>query len=163
MYVNPTGANPSGAVISTERKRQIYEIAQSYDLLILEDDPYYFLHFLEEDPVTFLSLDTDCRVLRFDSFSKVLSSGLRVGFVTGPSQMVRALELSLQASVLHAPSLSQVLVDAVLRSWGVEGLHEHAKKVRALYRRRRDLMVAAAQKHLAGIYMNIYVLTKTLI
>jgi len=47
LYLNPTGANPTGLTISTKRKREIYKIACEYNLLILEDDPYYFLHFEE--------------------------------------------------------------------------------------------------------------------
>ena len=63
---------------------------------------------LQENPVSFLSMDVDGRVLRFDSFSKILSSGIRIGFTTGPKELIRYLELSMQASVLHAASLSQV-------------------------------------------------------
>ncbi|XP_021962290.1 kynurenine/alpha-aminoadipate aminotransferase, mitochondrial [Folsomia candida] len=151
LYVNPTGSNPSGVVIPSERKRQIYEIARQHNLLILEDDPYYFLHFLDKDPETFLSLDVDGRVLRFDSFSKVLSSGLRVGFATGPKELIRVLELSLQASVLHASSLSQVLVHGILKSWGIHGFVNHTTKVKQFYKRRRDLMVASVEKHLKGL------------
>lgn len=47
IYLNSTGANPTGLTIPTERKREIYEIASQYNLIILEDDPYYFLHFEE--------------------------------------------------------------------------------------------------------------------
>jgi kynurenine/2-aminoadipate aminotransferase len=62
----------------------------------------------QENPKSFLSMDEDGRVMRFDSFSKVLSSGLRVGYATGPKPLVRSLELFLQATLLHASSLSQV-------------------------------------------------------
>uniref|UniRef100_T1H8P7 Aminotran_1_2 domain-containing protein n=1 Tax=Rhodnius prolixus TaxID=13249 RepID=T1H8P7_RHOPR len=108
LYVNPTGCNPSGASLTTERKKQIYEIACKYNFLILEDDSYFYLHFLQEDPVSFLSLDTEGRVVRFDSFSKILSSGLRVGFVTGPEPLLRNIELHVQVSTLHASAISQV-------------------------------------------------------
>ncbi|ODN02595.1 Kynurenine/alpha-aminoadipate aminotransferase, mitochondrial [Orchesella cincta] len=151
LYVNPTGANPSGIVIPTERKKEIYRIAQEYNLLILEDDPYYFLHFLQEDPTTFLSMDVDGRVIRFDSFSKVLSSGIRVGFATGPKNLIRSLEMYLQASILHAASLSQVVVNGTLRNWGNDGFRQHMETVKAFYRKRRDLMLEAAEKHLTGL------------
>ncbi|CAL8104855.1 unnamed protein product [Orchesella dallaii] len=151
LYVNPTGANPSGIVIPTERKKEIYRITQEYDLLILEDDPYYFLHFLQQNPTTFLSMDVDGRVIRFDSFSKVLSSGLRVGFATGPKDLIRSLELYLQASILHTASLSQVVVNGTLRNWGTDGFRKHMESVKAFYKKRRDLMLAAAEKHLTGL------------
>lgn len=75
LYINPTGCNPTGAVVGEQRKREIYSVCSEYDILILEDDPYYFLHFLDENPKSFLSMDVDGRVIRFDSFSKILSSG----------------------------------------------------------------------------------------
>ena len=79
-------------------------------MLILEDDPYYYLQFLQGNrPPSFLSLDTEGRVLRFDSFSKVLSSGLRLGFVSGPPQLVERIQLHMQCSVLHASSMSQII------------------------------------------------------
>lgn len=55
-------------------------------------------------------MDVDGRVIRLDSFSKILSSGLRVGFATGPIPIIRQVELSMQASILHASSLSQVCI-----------------------------------------------------
>ena len=74
MYLNPTGSNPTGAVMTPERRQEIYEICSAYDVLILEDDPYYFMQFRDEGEgrvPSFLSIDEDQRVIRFDSFSKV--------------------------------------------------------------------------------------------
>ena len=99
LYINPTGANPTGTLLSVERRKEIYQLCCEYNLLLLEDDPYYYLQFGDKEsrPPSFLSLDTQGRVLRctllqnfalfllfrFDSFSKILSSGIRLGFVTG--------------------------------------------------------------------------------
>ena len=89
LYTIPTGHNPTGATMPNERRRRVYELCREHDLLILEDDPYWFLG-LEEGAAdessaeSFLAIDArhgDGRVLRFDSLSKVLSSGLRVGWV----------------------------------------------------------------------------------
>ena len=111
IYTNPTGSNPTGTVLPAERKREIYQICSEYDMVIMEDDPYYYMQFLEpgeERSPSFLSLDTDGRVLRFDSFSKMMSSGIRLGWVTGPKELVDKVVLHLQVSALHASSLSQV-------------------------------------------------------
>jgi len=64
LYANPTGANPSGTVLPAERKREIYDICSEYDILILEDDPYYFMQFSDRREASFLSMDRDCRVIR---------------------------------------------------------------------------------------------------
>lgn len=62
----------------------------------------------QEEPKSFLSLDTEGRVIRLDSFSKVISSGLRIGFMTATAPLIASVELHLQSSHLHAPTLSQV-------------------------------------------------------
>lgn len=151
IYLNPTGANPTGTIIPEKRRREIYDLAVEHDLLILEDDPYYYLQFGENRPNSFLSMDIEGRVIRFDSFSKVLSSGLRLGFVTGPPPIIERINLHMQASVLHASSLSQVIASELLHKWELKGFLEHVNAIEAFYRRRRDLMVSSANKHLTGL------------
>lgn len=65
---------------------------------------------MQEAPKSFLSLDTEGRVIRIDSFSKVLSSGLRIGVITAAAPLVASVELHMQSSHLHAPTLSQVYI-----------------------------------------------------
>ena len=152
IYINPTGANPTGTLLPTQRRHEIYQLACDHDLLILEDDPYFYLQFSgKQRTPSFLSLDEEGRVLRFDSFSKVLSSGLRLGFVTGPKPLVDRIMLHVQVSVLHATSLSQYVVLEVLKRWGREGFFNHVDKVESFYMERRDAMVKAAEKHLTGL------------
>merc|ERR1711976_1144553 len=79
LYTIPNAQNPSGAMLSLERKKEVYKIAQEYNLLILEDDPYYFAMFNKKPDPSFLAMDVDGRVIRCDSFSKVISPGLRTG------------------------------------------------------------------------------------
>ena len=71
----------------------------------------------EERVPSLLSLDVDGRVLRFDSFSKLLASGLRVGFATGPRPLIQRLQLHTQAANLHSCGLSQALVSALFDEW----------------------------------------------
>ncbi|XP_051159721.1 kynurenine/alpha-aminoadipate aminotransferase, mitochondrial-like isoform X2 [Leptopilina boulardi] len=151
LYVNPTGANPTGTVLSDKRKEKIYELAQKYDFLILEDDPYYFLHFLDKQPLSFLSMDTDGRVVRFDSFSKILSAGLRLGVVTAHKDILEKMSLHIQCTSLHPSSLSQVLVYKLFESWDQEKFENHFKDIQVFYRERRDMMLSAIEKHLTGL------------
>lgn len=108
LYMNPTGSNPTGTTMPAERRKEIYDICCKYNILILEDDAYCFMHYLEQNPPSFISLDTEGRVVRFDSLSKVVSSGLRVGWVTAPKQLAAHIELHIQSSYLHSSTLSQV-------------------------------------------------------
>eukprot|EP01112_Ceratiomyxa_fruticulosa_P024360 TRINITY_DN996_c0_g1_i1.p1 TRINITY_DN996_c0_g1~~TRINITY_DN996_c0_g1_i1.p1 ORF type:complete len:501 (-),score=122.09 TRINITY_DN996_c0_g1_i1:88-1389(-) len=158
LYTIPTGQNPSGSTLSSHRKQQIYSIACNYNLIILEDDPYYFLTFSSNDSAdgaenmtSFLSLDVQGRVLRFDSFSKVLSSGLRLGWVTGPSPLVERMQLHQQASCLHPSGVSQGLALALLEKWGIEGWTSHLHFVQNFYKQRRDSFLEAAKRHLEGL------------
>ncbi|XP_076283098.1 kynurenine/alpha-aminoadipate aminotransferase, mitochondrial [Lasioglossum baleicum] len=151
LYVNPTGSNPTGTVLSDSRKREVYELAKSYDFLILEDDPYYFLHFRDQKPTTFFELDTDGRVIRLDSFSKVLSSGLRLGVVSAHKEFIKKMIYHMEASCLHASSLSQMLLYKLLETWDMQKWQEHFDSIQKFYRERRDIMLASLQKHLTGL------------
>lgn len=151
MYVNATGTNPTGIIIPLERRKEIYRIACEYNFLIVDDDPYHFIHFDKEEPKSFLSLDTEGRVIRLDSFSKVISSGIRVGFLTAAAPLIATIEFHLQSSHLHAPTLSQVIMYKLLKIWGYEGLMEHYIRLRHFYKERRDVISALAHKHLNGL------------
>ncbi|KAA0146863.1 hypothetical protein FNF28_07625 [Cafeteria roenbergensis] len=185
IYVIPTAGNPTGATMPLENRRRLYAAARRLGSLIIEDDPYRFLDFGEVvDPAdadadaaaaaarsstpvartpSLLSMDEDGRVLRFDSFSKLLSAGLRIGTVTGPKELVDALGLHAQASCLHTSGVSQALVLELFRHWGVgdktppaeDGsarcmgdMEAHIAEVASFYRSQRDACIEAINKHL---------------
>ena len=93
LYTVPVGGNPTGVSTSLERKKKTYAIAQKYDLIIVEDDPYYYLQFDEQRTPSYLSMDIDGRVLRLDSMSKILSSGIRIGWATGPKPLIERMNM----------------------------------------------------------------------
>ena len=72
-----------------------------------------------------LSMDVDARVIRFDSFSKILSSGMRMGMVTGPAALVEQLNLHTQAVNLHPSGVSQALFLKLMQHWGSDGFETH--------------------------------------
>lgn len=147
LYTVPTGGNPTGATCSLQRKQKIYEIAQKYNLVIVEDDPYYFLQFGEPTP-TYLSMDVDGRVIRSDSLSKVVSSGLRLGWISGAEAFIQRLILHHQASCLHTSSLVQMLVFRLVEHWGDDGFEKHVISVSDFYKDRRDFMESCLSKYL---------------
>ncbi|KAL7641738.1 UNVERIFIED_CONTAM: hypothetical protein RMT77_007612 [Armadillidium vulgare] len=153
IYVNPTASNPSGMTLTKERKKQIYEIARLYNLLIVEDDPYYFLHFGEDNefPESFLSIDTDGRVMRMDSFAKIISSGFRIGYLTGPEPLVDKYIQHSEMTMMHPSCLSQVVISEILTKWSTEGFENHVKDVRKLYSDRKEALNKAVKKHLSGL------------
>lgn len=98
LYTVPTGQNPSGSTLSLARRQHLYKLASEHNFLILEDDPYFFLQFRKPEDYlpSLLSMDTEQRVLRFDSCSKIISSGLRIGWITGPKFLVDRIQIDLQ-------------------------------------------------------------------
>ncbi|CAF0797264.1 unnamed protein product [Adineta steineri] len=147
LYTIPNGSNPTGASMSLERKKDIYNIAQKYNLLIIEDDPYFFLQFKKLVP-SFLSMDTDGRVIRLDSMSKVLSGGMRLGFFTAPIPLWQKLVYHQQVTSLHASSLSQMVALKLFEKWGLSGFHQHTEQISKFYENQKNLMVNAIKKHL---------------
>ncbi|XP_034627182.1 kynurenine/alpha-aminoadipate aminotransferase, mitochondrial-like isoform X2 [Trachemys scripta elegans] len=100
LYTVPNGSNPSGTSLTADCKKKIYQLARCYDFLIIEDDPYYFLQFEKTKAPSFLSMDVDGRVIRCDTFSKIISAGLRLGFLTGPKPLIDRVILHMQSSTI---------------------------------------------------------------
>uniref|UniRef100_A0A8C5WYD9 Kynurenine/alpha-aminoadipate aminotransferase, mitochondrial n=1 Tax=Laticauda laticaudata TaxID=8630 RepID=A0A8C5WYD9_LATLA len=151
LYTIPNGGNPTGASLTTERKKEIYQLARQYDFLIIEDDPYYFLQFNKPWAPTFLSMDIDGRVIRTDSFSKILSSGLRIGFLTGPKPLIDRVILHIQVSTMHTSTFTQLMIFQLLQQWGLNGFLDHVDSVVDFYKQQRDVMLNAADKWLKGL------------
>lgn len=143
MYVIPTGSNPTGTVISVERRMKIYALACKYDFIIVEDDPYMFLNYSGRPIASFLSMDKAGRVIRLDSVSKVVSAGLRGGWVTAPSPLLERLQLHSQAELLHPCTLSQAILLKLVQCR--ETLGSYLKSARDLYWSRRDALHLALQ------------------
>lgn len=156
VHVIPTGHNPTGATLSVNRRRHLLQIASRFDLLILEDDPYYFLYYgrdemekpSEQPPPSLYSMDREGRVIRFDSLSKVLSAGMRLGFVTGPKLVVDLLEIHQQTTTMHPSGLSQVVAHTVMSSWGAKKLDAHLLAANTFYKHRRDLCLRYLNENL---------------
>ncbi|XP_043369314.1 kynurenine/alpha-aminoadipate aminotransferase, mitochondrial-like isoform X4 [Dermochelys coriacea] len=126
-------------------------LARQYNFLIIEDDPYYFLQFDKPWAPTFLSMDADGRVIRTDSFSKILSSGLRIGFLTGPKPLIDRVILHIQVSTMHTSTFTQLMIAQLLQQWGEKGFLEHVDRVVEFYKAQQDAMLVAADKWLKGL------------
>ncbi|RDW93369.1 PLP-dependent transferase [Aspergillus mulundensis] len=184
LYLVAVGSNPTGLSISTERRKEIYDVCvefgthpkpqasvpnrpnESIDIILVEDDPYYFLQYPSYNPShttqeftplstptflqtltpSFLSLDTQGRVIRLESFSKTLFPGLRLGyFIANPlftERLLRATEVETQ----DPAGLSQAFILALLRKWGVDGYLQWLQRLQEEYRVRRDWLVRAFYK-----------------
>ena len=168
LYTIPSGHNPTGITQSTTRKNAIYAVAERHDLLILEDDPYFFLRldgssapldtyspssrfsqFRKSLPTSYLSLDRSGRVIRVESTSKILAPGLRCGWLTASKQIVDMFMNFAEVAPSSPSGPSQVMLYKLLvENWGHEGLADWLSHLSEEYRSRRDTMIAACEKHL---------------
>ena len=186
MYLIPNGHNPKGVTLCDNRKLKIYQILKQYDIILIEDDPYYWLQmpqykkpsfkddqFIDENkPETdintnqdflnklsnsFLSIDTDGRVIRLESFSKYFGPGTRLGYVIGSKQILDNIwnyhEVSLQAS----SGISQLMVNGLLNRWGQLGYLNWFKRLRVVYTQKRNFCLNSLYKHIHQFDINEYV------
>ncbi len=143
IYSVPTFQNPGGVTMSLQRRRRLVEIARERELLILEDNPYGMLRY-EGDPLPSLyALDGGDYVLYTGTFSKILSPGIRVGWLCAPPPVMEKVVLGKQAADLCTSTLTQYFVGEFF----AEGRwREYIADVAAIYRQRRDAMLDALER-----------------
>ena len=115
IYTIPNFQNPTGRTASLERRRKYLELAEKYNAVIIEDDPYGLLRYEGEAVPSIKSMDTVGRVIYVTSFSKVISPGLRVGAAVAAPTLLRKMIIGKQATDVHTNSLSQAIIDKFLR------------------------------------------------
>ena len=147
IYVIPTFQNPAGITTSLEKRKAIFELAKKYDCLILEDNPYGELRFSGEDVPTIKSLDDDGRVLYCSSFSKILSAGMRIGFVCGPKELIQKIVVVKQVNDVHTNLFFQIVASKFIDKYGLD---DHIANIRELYKNKCNLMLSELDKHVMG-------------
>src|SRR4051812_2948134 len=134
-HVIPNFQNPAGYTLSLDKRRRLLELAEQYDFVIFEDDPYVELRFVGERLPTMLSMDRADTVVYASSFSKTVCPGIRVGYLVGPEPVIAAT-VKLATETYISPSMvSQAIVTEFCRSGAVEKSIETVKNA---LRERRD-------------------------
>ena len=130
IYVIPTFQNPTGRTIGIERRRRIAELSAKYGVIVAEDDPYHDLRYSGQELPTIKSFDREGFVVFMGSFSKVISPGLRVGFLAAAPNILRKCTIAKQASDLHTALLNQAMCAEYMRRGMLE---PHIKAICADY------------------------------
>lgn len=144
VYTIPTFQNPTGTVLSRERRRRLLELAGRYRVPIVESDLYGEMYFDADPPGRLKALDTSGVVIYQESFSKIAVPGLRVGWLVAPVGAIAALTAARSIIDLHTPPVMQRLAAAFL---GSVHLDRHLAALRAECRARRDQAVASLRQH----------------
>ncbi len=137
ILVTPTVNNPQGYVMPLEKKQALYQLAQEFDIAIIEDDIYGDIAFDYPRPKTLKSFDDDGRVLLCSSFSKTLAPGFRVGWIAPGRYRDKVTHIKYVSSSM-CPTLPQLAIGRFIREGGYE---RHLSAMRQHYRKARDLML----------------------
>jgi len=149
IYTIPNFNNPSGITLSKDRRKKLLEMAENYGIPLIEDDPYGCLFYdgEEKDYLPIKSLDGDGSVVYLGSFSKVLSPGIRLGWIIAKEDLVAKLELQKQSFDACTPTLSQLIAHDYLEGGYIT---DFVKEMREVYRKKRDEMLEALKKNMPG-------------
>ncbi|OJX35759.1 MAG: aspartate aminotransferase [Burkholderiales bacterium 68-12] len=150
VYLIPTFGNPSGAMLSLERRKKVLELAVKYQTLVVEDDPYGDLYFGEAPPPSLLALSATVPgsrelLVHCGSLSKVLSPGLRVGWMIAPAELLAKATMCKQFSDAHTSTFAQATAAQYLKAGRMPATLAHVRKV---YAERAQAMGDALRKDL---------------
>ena len=144
-HVIPNFHNPAGCTLSLEKRERLIELADEYDFILFEDDPYVELRFDGETLPTMLSLDTADKVVYASSFSKTVCPGIRVGYLAGPTDLIAATRRMATNTYISPSMVAQAIVAEFCRSGAVVSSIE---TVKSALRERRDVLCAALERKL---------------
>ncbi|KAJ3102473.1 hypothetical protein HDU97_000555 [Phlyctochytrium planicorne] len=155
LYVVPTAQNPTGALMGVERRREVLRVSIELDLIIVEDDPYNALELAPYSSPgsrhnaykgskgllpTLFSMDTHGRVIYLYTFSKVITPGMRIGFVAASEELIHILKYFQEVGVIYLLHL--------FNEWGPDGFDAHVRMLQEHYSIRRDWIIDASNKYL---------------
>jgi 2-aminoadipate transaminase len=143
LYALPNFQNPTGRSLSVERRVELVETCARHGLPLIEDDPYGSLSYKGAPMPKMVAMNPD-GVIYMGSFSKVLTPGIRLGYVCAPLPLVRRLELAKQAADLHTAQLTQMVVHDVVKDGFLD---EHIPTIRTLYGNQCQVMLDAMAEH----------------
>ncbi|RLD14169.1 MAG: aminotransferase [Caldiserica bacterium] len=143
VYIVPNFHNPTGVTLSEERRKDIIEISERYQIPIIEDDPYGEVRFEGKKLPSLITMDIS-HVIALRTFSKILSPGLRLGWIVGDPQAIRKIVIAKQAADLCSPSITQFIVYEFLKRGYLE---PYLETVRREYKKKRDVMLESMKKY----------------
>lgn len=147
LFLNPTYHNPTGVSLDLDKRKKVMDICTKYGIAIVEDDPYSLLGYHQPPAPTLKSMDQEGLVLYVSSLSKIVASGLRIGWILGPQNVINRLTDVKQQMDFGQPNLPQWIAANLLRS---EHFNEHIENLKIELKKKRDLTIQALQKELNG-------------
>ena len=144
IYLILNFQNPTGKTTTLKRRKELYALAQKYNTIIIEDNPYGDLRFAGEDVPSIKSMDTDGRVIYAGSFSKVLAPGIRVGFGIAPKEIISKMVVCKQVSDVQTNNFGQMLAYQFMQKVDFDA---HLAGLRKIYKQKAERMLSGIEKH----------------
>lgn len=144
IYTVPDFQNPTGVTLSLPRRQRLMELADEYDVIVLEDTPYRHIRFAGETLPTLKSMDRQERVIHLGSFSKVLVPGLRIGWAVAVPALLEKMALLKVAADTQTSTLNMAATSLFLERFDLD---EHVAMLRAAYRQKKEVMLDAIRQH----------------
>ena len=143
IYTVPDFQNPTGITLAEDRRRKMVELAEQYDVVIVEDSPYYEIRFEGDFIPAIKSFDAHDRVIYLGSFSKTLCPGIRLGWVVASKAVIERYRVLKEATDFQAGTVAQYQAATFLADYSLD---EHLKTSREVYCGRRDAALAAIEQ-----------------
>lgn len=147
IYLILNFQNPTGKTTTLKRRKELYALAQKYNTMIIEDNPYGDLRFSGEDVPSIKSMDTDGRVIYAGSFSKVLAPGIRVGYGIAPKEVISKMVVCKQVSDVQTNNFGQMLAYQFMRKVDFDA---HLAKLRGIYKQKAERMLNGIAEHFSA-------------
>ncbi|MBT7676499.1 MAG: PLP-dependent aminotransferase family protein [Flavobacteriaceae bacterium] len=144
IYTIPDFQNPTGVTLSLTRRKQLINLANLHDVVILEDTPYRHIRFEGESLPTLKSMDTQNRVIHLGSFSKILVPGLRIGWAVAEANLIKKMGLLKVAADTQTSTLNMAATSMFLERYD---LNAHINKLKEAYLTKKELMLEQIKKH----------------
>jgi len=148
MYLVPDFHNPAGVTLSHDRRKKIIELAEKYNIIVIEDSPYRELRYKGEDIPSIYALaqaDGINNIISLRTFSKTISPGLRIGWITADNEVIDTLIKLKQGADLCSPVVNQIITAELLKNWSLEN---HIEEIKENYSGKRDLMLDCLDKYM---------------
>lgn len=143
-YLIPNFQNPTGLTYSLENRKAVFETIKDEDMILIQDDPYGELRFEDGERLPYIGLNQTEKNIYLGSFSKIVTPGMRLGYIIASKEIIKMLETAKQASDLHSNIFGQYLISDYLQN---NDLDKHIDKIKKLYKTQASAMVEAMKKY----------------
>lgn len=143
-YLIPNFQNPTGLTYSAQNRKEVFEAIKDEDMLLVQDDPYGELRFEDGERIPYIGLNQTKKNIYLGSFSKIVTPGMRLGYIIADKEIIHMLETAKQASDLHSNIFGQYLIFDYLYN---NDLDKHIEKIKKLYKSQAQAMVGAMEKY----------------